>query len=60
MLNHEGVEFVLIGAADDAEEELGIRFDVEREDAESADIFERLRMPRETHPSEPLTEGEWR
>ncbi|MEV0639893.1 hypothetical protein AB0I77_34130 [Streptomyces sp. NPDC050619] len=60
LLDQEGVEFVLIGAAHDVEEELGVRLDTEAEDAESAEIFHRLRMPRAKHPTEPLTEGEWR
>lgn len=60
LLDQEGVEFVLIGAAHDVEEELDVRLDAEAEDAESADIFRRLHVPREKHPTEPLTKGEWR
>ncbi|MGC9541303.1 hypothetical protein [Streptomyces sp. UG1] len=60
LLDEEGIEFVLIGAAHDVEEELGIRLDTEAEDAESAEIFRRLHLPREKHPTEPLTKGEWR
>jgi hypothetical protein len=41
-------------------EELGVRLDPEREDLRSADLFRHLHVPREKHPSEPLTEGEWR
>ncbi|MDX2697348.1 hypothetical protein Sipo8835_18480 [Streptomyces ipomoeae] len=39
LLDQEGIEFVLIGAAHDVEEELDVRLDTEAEDAESADIF---------------------
>jgi hypothetical protein len=60
LLDHEGIEFVLIGAAHDVEEELDVRLDAEAEDAESAEIFRRLHVPREKHPTEPLTKGEWR
>ncbi len=60
LLNHEGVEVVLIGASHDVERELGIRLDTETETATTADIFQRLRMPPDRHPSEPLTRGDWR
>lgn len=58
-LDHEGAEFVLIGARRDAEEELGIRLDAERETLRSAEIFRGLLRDREAHPLEPLLEGEW-
>jgi hypothetical protein len=60
LLNQEGVEFVLIGASDDVEQELGIHIDTEMETAATAEIFHRLRMPPDRHPSEPLTRGDWR
>lgn len=59
LLDHEGVELVLIAAGEDAAQELGVRIDAESEDAESAEVFRRLRMSRQA-PTEPLTEGEWR
>ena len=51
---------MLIGAAKDAEEELGVELDAERERAEDADIFETLRMRLDELPTEPLTQGRWR
>ncbi|AOR30033.1 hypothetical protein BFF78_02150 [Streptomyces fodineus] len=60
LLDQEGTEFVLIGAADDVEQELDVRLATEAESPEAAEIFRRLHMPREQHPTEPLTEGEWR
>lgn len=39
LLDQEGIEFVLIGAARDVEEELDVRLDAEAEDAESGEIF---------------------
>lgn len=60
LLNQAGIEFVLIGASDDVEQELGIHLDTETETATTAEIFHRLRMPPERHPSEPLIRGEWR
>ncbi|MGW1911466.1 hypothetical protein ACWCQS_12195 [Streptomyces sp. NPDC002076] len=60
LLDQEGTDFVLIGAADDVEEELDVQLDTEAENPESAEIFRRLHLPREKHPMEPLTKGEWR
>ncbi|MGW3173417.1 hypothetical protein [Streptomyces sp. NPDC001153] len=60
LLDQEGTEFVLIGAAHDVERELDVQLDTEAESPESAEIFRRLHMPREKHPVEPLTKGEWR
>jgi hypothetical protein len=59
-LDHAGTEIVLIGAAEDAEEELGVAFDAEEERLDTADVFAKLRLPREQVPIEPLTEGELR
>lgn len=60
LLDQEGIEFVLIGARHDVEQELGIHLDTEVETEATAEIFHRLRMPPDRHPSEPLTRGEWR
>lgn len=60
LLDHESVEIVLIGAADDAERELGIHLDTSAESLSSAEVFKRLQLPREEHPTEPLSRGEWR
>jgi hypothetical protein len=51
---------VLIGAAEDAEAELGIDLDAERERLENADIFEDLRLRAHELPTEPLEQGKWR
>jgi hypothetical protein len=59
-LDHEGVELVLIGAAEDAEEELGIDLDIEHESIEDAAIFRRLRLKPDEVPVEPLAEGRLR
>jgi hypothetical protein len=58
-LDHEGAEVLLVGARRDAEKELGIRLDTERETLRSAEIFRDLLRDRDEHPVEPLTEGEW-
>lgn len=58
LLDRRGVELVLIGTAEDAEQELDIHLDTESETAESAEVFRRLRLSPDV-PTGPLTEGEW-
>jgi hypothetical protein len=54
-LDYEGAEIILIGAAEDAERELGIDFDTRRERLESADLVRDLRIRiGEDVPAEPL------
>ena len=60
LLDHEGAEVVLIGAAEDAEGELGIHLDPEDERVETADLFAKLRMAPGELPAEPLDRGELR
>jgi len=60
LLDYEGAEIVLIGAAEDAEAELGIDLDAERERLEDADIFQDLRLRARELPTEPLEQGKWR
>lgn len=59
-LDHEGTEFLLIGARKDAEEELGVDLNPQQEDEHSAEILRKLRLPEEQHPREPLLRGSWR
>jgi len=58
-LDHAGAELLLIGAAEDVSEELGISLDAEHETVDTADFFADLRLDREQHPTEPLLKGEW-
>jgi hypothetical protein len=58
-LNYEGAEIVLIGAAEDAERELGIDFDTRRERLDTADLVRDLRLRiGKNVPAEPL-KGRW-
>jgi hypothetical protein len=58
-LNYEGAEIVLIGAAEDAGQELGIDFDTRRERLEASDLVRDLRLRiGEDVPAEPL-KGRW-
>jgi hypothetical protein len=60
LLDFEGIEFILIGAAGDVRQELGIDLKPERERVERADIFRLLKLEPEEHPIQPLLKGEWR
>jgi hypothetical protein len=44
MLDHPGIELVLIGAAEQVEEELGIRLDTEAETLETSELLADLRL----------------
>jgi hypothetical protein len=58
-LDREGAEFVMIAAAEDVKEELGIELNSDEENAGSADMFRELELNREQHPVEPLFRGKW-
>jgi hypothetical protein len=58
-LNYEGAEVVLIGASENAEQELGIEFRADEETECTADVPEDLKLPREI-VREPLFEGRWK
>lgn len=61
LLDHEGVEVLLVGASSDLGDELGSELPerARDEDASSADIFRDLRLHKSKHPVEPLFEGRW-
>jgi hypothetical protein len=58
-LDYEGAELVLIGAKENAEEELGIQFSPDHENEHTADVLRDLKLPREI-AREPLFEGRWK
>jgi hypothetical protein len=58
-LDYPGAEIVLIGASRDAERELGIELDVERERLEDADLFAKLGLAPDEVPVQPLAKGVW-
>ena len=58
-LNYEGAELMLIGAEENAEEELEIEFKPDKEDEHNADVFKDLKLPREI-ARELLFEGQWK
>lgn len=55
-LDHEGVELILIAAAEDPCEELQACDDPS---ATKTDVFEILALDRDEHPAEPLLRGTW-
>jgi hypothetical protein len=62
LLNYEGCEFILIGASDDIEEELGLDLQTDFEgNIECSDLLNILGdFEKEVHaPITPLIEGEW-
>jgi hypothetical protein len=58
LLDYEGAELVLIGAAEDVESELGIALPAEDEALENADIFRRLRLRPDELFLDPVVRGE--
>lgn len=58
-LDYEGTQFLLISAAEDVQQELGIQLDAERESVEDADLFNDLKLARSETTVEPLIQGEW-
>lgn len=59
-LDYEGAEILLIGAAEDFSEELGLELDAEDESERTAEIFQDLRLRKSEHPLEPLFQGKWK
>ena len=54
------MEFILIAAARDAAEELGLDLDAYVERASHDTMLHDLRLDRRDRPVEPLLTGEWR
>jgi hypothetical protein len=60
MLDHPGIELVLIGAAEQVEDELGIQLDTEAETLETSELLADLRLRPGDVPLEPWIEGKLR
>lgn len=58
-LDHRGTEILLIGAANDASQELQLDLDAEVERAAHSSLFDDLRIGRQERPIRPLFEGQW-
>lgn len=59
LLDHEASQFVLVSAAKDVKEDLGIELHPQDEDESRAEIFRDLQLEKSKQPIEPLIEGEW-
>lgn len=59
LLNHEGAEFILVGARTNPEAEYGIGLDVDDEKYETSDVRRRMHMAKTRHPIAPLVKGRW-
>ena len=60
LLDHAGVELALIGAARDAQDELGVPFDTEAETLATSELLADLRLRPGEVPLDPLVEGRLR
>jgi hypothetical protein len=58
-LDYEGAELVLIDGRDDLGEDLGIDFNAEPEDEETALVFRDLHLEKSERIKKPLLEGVW-
>ena len=59
LLDVEGVELLLIGAAEDLEPPLADTLEAEERAGDDLDVFDLLRLDRDTHPIAPLLGGDW-
>lgn len=59
LLNYEGTELLLIGANTDIADELREEIKEQRENINTADIFNELNLWKKEHPISPLFEGHW-
>ena len=58
-LNYEGVELLLVGAAADVAEELGVQLEPQRETIATAEVFTDLRLAKSRQAIAPLLQGAW-
>ena len=59
LLNHEGIELILIGGRIEPDADLGIELDPQPEDEEQAEVFRDLHLDRSERSVRPLFEGKW-
>jgi hypothetical protein len=60
LLDREGTEFVLIGATEKPDEELGIDLAAKCHDERCAKVLRDLRLSKAENPIEPEVKGEWK
>ena len=59
LLNHQGIELILIGGRIEPDADLGIELDPQPEDEDHAEIFGDLHLDRSERVIRPLFEGKW-
>lgn len=59
MLDYEHAEFILIGAKEDPEKELGIKLDAEEESISQSSLVKELKLEEGKKRLKPIEEGEW-
>lgn len=59
LLDFEGAEFILIGARENPEDELGVDLGNDHSTPEAAQVLRRLKLTKRDTPVEPLIDGEW-
>ncbi|PYE81216.1 hypothetical protein [Pseudoroseicyclus aestuarii] len=59
LLDHEGAEFLLVGARSDPLKAYGLSLETEAANYEHADSTRKMKMAKTRHPIEPLFEGTW-
>lgn len=58
-LDYEGAELLFIGASTQPTKELGIKLPTKKENINTAEIFNDLKLWRNEHTVKPLIEGQW-
>ena len=59
MLDHQGIELILIGGRIEPDADLGIELDPQPEDEDQAEVFRDLHLDRSERSIRPLFEGKW-
>lgn len=59
LLDHQGIELILIGGRIEPDADLGIELEPQPEDEEQAEIFRDLHLDRSDRTYRPLFEGKW-
>lgn len=59
MLDYEHTEFILIGAKESPEEELGLEFDIEDEELNESELVNELSLQKGSKRLQPVERGRW-
>lgn len=59
MLDYEHTEFILIGAKESPEQEMGVEFDLEDEELNEAELIRELKLQKGSRRLQPVEKGKW-